>query len=147
MIRKIALAVAVLAVGFVVAAPAQAGGSGSGAKKTATLRARNIADAAVYAFALPNGTAAPTTASGAQALGAKQIPVAGVGNFPVAPGVGIFQAGWASYATAAAPALPPRNGTAYSAVAGKTGYVTISGNIDLIDPFSAPNVAPGGGPF
>ena len=147
MIRKIALAVAVLAIGFVVAAPAQAGGSGSGAKKSATLRARNISDAAVYAFALPNGTAAPTTASGAQSLGAKQIPVAGIGNYPVAPGVGSFVAAWADAAAAAAPGVPAANGTAaYSAVAGKKGYLTISG-ANTPAPDDVPTVSGGGGPF
>jgi hypothetical protein len=144
MIRKIALAVAVLAIGFVVAAPAQAGGSGSGAKKSATLRARNISDAAVYAFALPNGTAAPTTASGAQSLGAKQIPVAGIGNYPVAPGVGSFVAAWADAAAAAAPDLPISSSLPYSAVAGKKGYVTIRGVEGDLD---APEIVPGGGPF
>jgi hypothetical protein len=143
MIRKFAVAVAILAVGFIVAAPAQAGGS-SGAKKSATLRARNIADAAVYAFALPNGTAAPTTASGAQALGAKQIPVAGIGNFPVAPGAGAFVVAWAEAATAAAPDLPDANAADYTATAGKKGYLTVSG---LIGDLDAPNVAGGGGPF
>jgi len=147
MIRKIALAVAVLAIGFTVASPAQAGGSGSGAKKSATLRARNISDAAVAAFALPNGTAAPTTASAAQSLGAKQIPVAGVGNYPVAPGVGNFLVSWAAVAAAASPGVPTGTDVSslpYSAVAGKKGYITISGIEGDLD---APNVAGGGGPF
>jgi len=151
MIRKISLAVAILAVGCVVAAPAQAGG-GSGGKKSATLRARNSSGSlanpgtAVYAFALPNGTAAPTTAAGAQSLGAKQIAAGAVGNYPVAPGAGVFTAAWAAAATAAAPALPANFGTSnYTSAAGVKGYLTITGDETGGD--LAPTVAGGGGPF
>lgn len=151
MIRKISLAVAILAVGFVVAAPAQAGGS-NGAKKTATLRARNITGVpgtpgtAVYAFALPTGTAAPTTASGAQSLGAKQIALNSVGNFPVAPGSGNFVAAWAAAAVAAAPNLPANfDNAGYTSAAGIKGYLTITGDETGGD--LAPTVTPGGGPF
>jgi len=144
MIHKICLAVAVVAIGGIVAAPAQAGGSGSGAKKSATLRARNVADAAVFAFALPSGMWV-SSVSDAQALGAKQIPVAGVGNFPVSPGAGSFVAAWAD--ALSGPGLPPIGSALYSAVAGKKGYLTISGVNDPLDPLDRPTVTPGGGPF
>jgi hypothetical protein len=153
MIRKISLAVAILAVGFVVAAPAQAGG-GNGGKKTATLRARNVTGTvappvpgtAVVAYAQPNGTAAPTTASGAQSLGAKQIAAGAVGNYPVAPGAGNFVAVWAAAAVAAAPGVPVNFGSApYTSKAGIKGSLTISGDETGGD--LAPTVAGGGGPF
>lgn len=148
MIRKFAvLAIAIVAVGFVVSS-AEAGGT-SGAKKSSTIRVKNYSLPAdsVLAVLVPNGTAFPTTISQAQSLGAKQIAGGSVVSLPVAPGAGLVAASYV--ADIVNPFDPALIGTAdYNVTkAGLTGYV---GVFPDLGPGDAPALRTGpaaGGPF
>jgi hypothetical protein len=148
MIRKFAvLAIAIVAVGFVVSS-AEAGGT-SGAKKSSTIRVKNYSDPgdSVLAVLVPNGTAFPTTISQAQSLGAKQIAGGSVVSLPVAPGAGLVAASYV--VDIVNPFDPALIGTANYNVtkAGLTGYV---GVFPDLGPGDAPAVVTGaaaGGPF
>lgn len=146
MIRKFAvLAIAIVAVGFVVSS-AEAGGT-SGAKKSSTIRVKNYSLPAdsVLAVLVPNGTAFPTSISAAQSLGAKQIAGGSVVSLPVAPGAGLLAATYV--ADIVSPFDPLLIGTAGYNVskAGLTGYMATQGVAGV-----APVILTGpaaGGPF
>lgn len=112
MIRKFAVAaLAVVALGFVFDAPAQAGGGGG--KKTATIRVRNQAGRTLYALAQAGGLAVPTSYTGAQT-----IADGGVAAFKVAPGTGYIYA-----ADNAAGAAPGVGAGQYVGTGSQTGYM------------------------
>jgi hypothetical protein len=148
MIRKFAvLAIAIVAVGFVVSS-AEAGGT-SGAKKSSTMRVKNysLPGDTVVAVLVPNGTAFPTTISQAQSLGAKQIGGGSVVSLPVAPGAGLVAA---TYLVDIVSPLDPTlvDTASYNVTkAGLTGYVGVYPDPG---PGDAPAVVTGpaaGGPF
>lgn len=114
MIRKFAVAaLAVVALGFVFDAPAQAGGGGG--KKTATIRVRNQVPATTV-YALANaGAAAPASTAGGVAIAS-----GGVAAFKVAPGTGKI---WA--ATNAAGTADVGSGD-YIGTGSQTGYMNVT---------------------
>ena len=130
MIRRYAVAVlAVMAVGFMVAAPAEAGGGGTGGtKKTATIRVKGAA--AGNGLAVIPLTSAPSPATVAswvgnlaafQAAGGVIVNPDQVVAFKVAPGVGTMYVANANFANAG-----DFGSAAYKAVANQTGYMRIT---------------------
>ena len=148
MIRKFAvLALAIVAVGLVVAS-AEAGGT-SGAKKSSTIRVKNYSPALgddVVAVLVPNGTAAPTTPAAAQSLGSKTVGAQGkVVSLPVAPGAGFLAAIYVLDVTNPLDPLLVGGANYNVSKAGLTGYMGINGASG-----AAPVVLTGpaaGGPF
>jgi len=111
------MALAVVALGFVVAAPAQAGGGGGG-KKTATIRVRNQAAKTIYAVAQAGAlTATPSTA------GYQTIANGGVNAFKVAPGNGFI---YASDNTDWAAVGADVGAGAYTGTGSQTGYMNVT---------------------
>jgi hypothetical protein len=129
MIRRYAVAaLAVMAMGFMVAAPAEAGGGGGGTKKTATIRVRGAA--AGNGIAVIPLTSAPSPATVAswvgnlaafQAAGGVIVNPNQVVPFKVAPGVGTMYVANANFAGAG-----DFGSAAYQAVANRTGYMQIT---------------------
>jgi len=126
MIRKCLMVAMVVAIGCVVAAPAQAGGTGT--KKVATIRVQNGSDAAIGVT-----PAAPTatnlaSASAFQAAGGQPLAVGAIGSFKVPAGASTL---YAAYAQPFPVALPFAAGTSaqlgVTGVAGKTGYARVTG--------------------
>jgi hypothetical protein len=128
MIRRYAVAtLAIVALGFLVAAPAEAGGGG-GTKKTATIRVKGAA--AGNGLAVIALTSAPSPATVAswvgnlaafQAAGGQIVNPNQVVAFKVAPGVGTMYVANANFAGGA-----DFGSGAYQAVANRTGYMQIT---------------------
>lgn len=123
MIRKCAMALAVVALGFVVAAPAQAGGSGGG-KKTATIRVRNQVGRTIYAVAQA-GALTPTPST----TGYQTIANGGVNAFPVAPGTGYI---YASDSTDFASVDAVTGAGQYIGTGSRTGYMNVTDDGDAL---------------
>jgi hypothetical protein len=126
MIRRFAIAaLAVLAVGFVVTAPAEAGGGGGG-KKTATIRVQNKTGRVIYAVANAGAfTATPST------TGYQTIANDGVAAFKVAPGTGYIYA--SDNTNFAAPGAEVGAGQ-YIGTGSQTGYMIVTdagANLDV----------------
>lgn len=126
MIRKCAMALAVVALGFVVAAPAQAGGGGGG-KKTATIRVRNQVGRTIYAVAQAGAFSATPSTTGYQT-----IANGGTNNFPVAPGSGYI---YASDNTDFAAVGVEKGAGQYIGTGSQTGYMNVTdagANLDVV---------------
>lgn len=111
------MALAVVALGFVVAAPAQAGGGGGG-KKTATIRVRNQVGRTIYAVAQAGAVTATPSTSGYQT-----IANGGVNAFKVAPGTGYI---YASDNTDFSAGGAETGAGQYSATGSQTGYMNVT---------------------
>lgn len=93
MIRRNAIsALAVLAVGLCVAAPAHAGGTAGavGVKKNAFVNVSNTTATAYYVTVVPKSLQAPQTAAQAQRLGAYLLNANKSVNYPVPAGDGVI---------------------------------------------------------
>lgn len=91
MIRRHAIsALAVLAVGLFVAAPAHAGGTAGavGVKKNANVKIKNTTATAYYVVVVPDTLQAPTTANQAKRLGAYPLSANRSVTYPVPAGPG-----------------------------------------------------------
>jgi hypothetical protein len=129
MIRRYAVAtLAIVALGFLVAAPAEAGGGSGGTKKTATIRVKGAA--AGNGLAVIPLTSAPSPATVAswvgnlaafQAAGGVIVNPNQVVAFKVAPGVGTMYVANADFA-----GVGGFGSGAYQAVANRTGYMQIT---------------------
>lgn len=128
MIRKILMVVAVVAIGAVVAAPAQAGGS-TGTKKVATMRVKNFTTAPVGV--LPTTPSATNLASQSafNAAGGQVVNPNQVVAFKVPAGISTLYAAYASGIVFPLAALPdPAASLGVKGVAGQTGYVSADGD-------------------
>lgn len=129
MIRRYAVAsLAVMALGFLVAAPAEAGGGGGGAKKTATIRVKGFTSGNGMAVIPLTSAPAPATIASwvgnlaaFQAAGGQIVNPNQVVAFKVAPGVGTMYVAPANFAGGA-----DFGQSAYQAVANRTGYMKIT---------------------
>ncbi|MFM9023787.1 MAG: hypothetical protein ACKON7_00335 [Planctomycetaceae bacterium] len=138
MIRRHSLvALATLALGFLVAAPAEAGGTSGavGVKKNATVRVKNQTTSPYYVLVLPdslNGSTkfgTPGTVGWARKLGAVLVNPGRTVAYPVPAGPGVIT--WTDPAlvpTNPSAELPefPTGGTDYSVGRGKTVTKTIT---------------------
>jgi len=137
MIRRHSLLVlATLALGFLVAAPAEAGGTSGavGVKKNATVRVKNATTSPYYVLVLPDSLAdstkfgAPGTVGWARKLGAVLVNPGQTVAYPVPAGLGIVL--WTNPAlvpTSPSAELPePTGSTDYSVGRGKTVTKTIT---------------------
>ncbi|MEI6239435.1 MAG: hypothetical protein WCR51_03525 [Planctomycetia bacterium] len=127
MIRRYAVAaLAVLAVGFLVAAPAEAGGGG--AKKNSTIRVKGAAAGNGIAVIPLQAVPAPATVASwvgnlaaFQAAGGRIVNPNQVVSFSVPSGLGVMAVANANFAN-----VGDFNTGAYKADAGKTGYMKIT---------------------
>jgi len=89
-LRKVLMAVAVMALGVAVASPAQAGGTGGavGVKKTANLQVKNGTATGYYLVAVPSSLKAPTTVGEAKKLGGVLVNAGKTIVYPVPNGKG-----------------------------------------------------------
>lgn len=130
MIRRYAVAaLAVMALGFLVAAPAEAGGGGTGgAKKNSTIRVKGAAAGNGIAVIPLQAVPSPATVASwvgnlaaFQAAGGRIVNPNQVVSFPVPAGTGVMAVANANFANAGDFGLG-----AYKADAGKTGYMQIT---------------------
>lgn len=95
--RHVVTALAVVALGFAVTAPAQAGGTGGavGVKKTANIKIKNTTGTAYYVVVVPPGFDDPNTPKQAKRLGAYLLNPGKTVVYPVPNGngeIGIIEA-------------------------------------------------------
>jgi hypothetical protein len=138
MIRRHILSVlALVALGAVVAAPAQAGGpSGAvGVKKTANIKIKNVGATDTYVVVVPQGLAPPITVSDAKRLGAVLRPANSAAIFyPVPSGNGVIAVIKASDVPQSGVLPPPDDAVVYSVGKGKIAYakITTGPNVDIV---------------
>ena len=91
--RNLIACLAVVALGFLVASPAQAGATAGavGVKKTANVKIKNVGSTNTYVVVIPQGLAAPVTVNDAKRLGAIMRPAnSGAIFYPVPSGNGVI---------------------------------------------------------
>ena len=126
--RHVIAALAMVAIGFLAAAPAHAGGTGGavGVKKTANVKIQNVGTIPAYVVIVPKGFAPPATVADAKKLGGILLgpgsraifyPVpSGSGTIAVVDATLVPMTGW----------LPPPSDTAdYKVGTGKIAYAKI----------------------
>lgn len=129
-LRKSLMAIAVMALGIAVAAPAQAGGTGGavGVKKTANLKVKNGTSAGYYLVAVPSSLKYPETVDQAKKLGGVLINAGQTIVYPVPNGRGVIaivDAKLVDPNKGSAPLPPAEAGNEYSVGKGKIAYFKI----------------------
>lgn len=126
--RKCLAALAVVAMGFLVASTAQAGATGGavGVKKTANVKIQNVGAIPTYVVIIPQGFATPVTVNDAKRLGAVLLaPSSRAIFYPVPSGNGTIAVIDASSVPPAGQLPPPDDTVAYSVRKGKIAYAKI----------------------
>lgn len=126
--RHFLTALAVVAMGFVVAAPARAGGTGGavGVKKTANVKIQNVGTIPTYVVIVPQGLAPPATVADAKRLGAILLaPGSRPVYYPVPSGNGAIAVINATLVPMTGPLPPPSDVEFFTVGKGKIVYAKI----------------------
>lgn len=126
--RKVLAALAVVAIGFLVASPAQAGATGGavGVKKTANVKIQNVGVIPTFVVVIPPGFGPPITVADAKRLGAVLLaPSSRAIFYPVPSGAGTIAIIDASLVPQTGLLPAPSDSVGYAVGKGKIAYAKI----------------------